>query len=74
MSLQVHQEALAADPQDLRALLGLAAAHGDRGEYAAGLASCELALALDPQCVTALPGRRGSAFGRSAKGNGPAVA
>jgi hypothetical protein len=48
-----YQERLARDPQDLEALLGLAALLGDRGDCETAERLCSLAVALDPQCVGA---------------------
>lgn len=53
MSIDRYRQELAADPQNLRALLDLAAALGDGGDLQGAREACELAVALDPQCVGA---------------------
>jgi hypothetical protein len=50
-TIDSYRAALAQDPQDLRALLGLATVLGEAGDYQGAAEACSLVVALDPQCV-----------------------
>lgn len=53
MSIAQHRQEVSADPQNLRALLDLAAGLGDAGDLYGAREACSLAVAIDPQCVGA---------------------